>query len=231
MTETTLVEPTLADLNGKIDALTAQVAYLTEQAQMAERSRQDRAELMSDLTPIANDAFRIAVRELEEVQQYVDLGDLLRLLKRLARNGPNIEQLLDQMESLMDMAGTVAPLADNAFSQAVNALQLAEQKGYFAFAKGGFEIADKIVTSFGEEDVKALGDNVVLILQTMKSMTQPEIMNLLGSTVQSLESEPLEPVDYTYRALLSQLRDPEVRRGMAVALRMLQGIGAQAAGK
>jgi len=87
------------------------------------------------------------------------------------------------------------------------------------------------VTSFGEEDVKALGDNVVLILQTMKSMTQPEIMNLLGSTVQSLESEPLEPVDYTYRALLSQLRDPEVRRGMAVALRMLQGIGAQAAGK
>lgn len=231
MTETTLVEPTLADLNGKIDALTAQVAYLTEQAQMAERSRQDRAELMSDLTPIANDAFRIAVRELEEVQQYVDLGDLLRLLKRLARNGPNIEQLLDQMESLMDMAGTVAPLADNAFSQAVNALQLAEQKGYFAFVKGGFEIADKIVTSFGEEDVKALGDNVVLILQTMKSMTQPEIMNLLGSTVQSLESEPLEPVDYTYRALLSQLRDPEVRRGMAVALRMLQGIGAQAAGK
>ncbi len=36
-----------ADLNQKIDTLTAQVAYLTEQAQIAERQRQDRAELMS----------------------------------------------------------------------------------------------------------------------------------------------------------------------------------------
>jgi uncharacterized protein YjgD (DUF1641 family) len=227
--DTALAEPNLAELNNKIDALTAQVSYLAEQAQLAERGRQERAELISDLTPIANDAFRIAVRELEEVQQYVDLGDLLRLLKRLARNGPNIEQLLDQMESLMDLAATMGPLADQAFTQAVDLLQQAERKGYFGFAREGMRIADNVVTSFTEEDVKALGDNVVLILQTVKSMTQPEIMNLLGNTVKTLDAKPLEPSDYTYRALLSQMRDPEVRRGMAVALRMLQGIGAQGA--
>jgi uncharacterized protein YjgD (DUF1641 family) len=229
MPEAILAEPSLADLNGKIDALTAQVAYLTEQAQLVERGRQERAELISDLTPIANDAFRIAVRELEEVQQYVELGDLLRLLKRLARNGPNIELLLDQMESFMDLAATVGPLADNAFAQAVDLLQQAEQKGYFGFARQGMHIADNVVTSFTEEDVKALGDNIVLILQTVKSMTQPEVMNLLGNTVRTLETEPLKPEDYSYRALLSQMREPEVRRGMAVALRMLQNIGAQAA--
>jgi uncharacterized protein YjgD (DUF1641 family) len=227
MAEVTLAEPMLAELNSKIDALTAQLSYLTEQAQLAERGRQERAELISDLTPIANDAFRIAVRELEEVQQYVDLGDLLRLLKRLARNGPNIELLLDQMESLMDFAATMGPLADNAFAQAVDLLQQAEQKGYFGFAREGMRIADNVVTSFTEDDVKALGDNVVLILQTVKSMTQPEIMNLLGNTVRSLDGEPLQPSDYSYRALLSQLREPEVRRGMAVALRMLQNVGAQ----
>jgi uncharacterized protein YjgD (DUF1641 family) len=151
------------------------------------------------------------------------------LLKRLARNGPNIEQLLDQMESLMDLAATMGPLADQAFTQAVDLLQQAERKGYFGFAREGMRIADNVVTSFTEEDVKALGDNVVLILQTVKSMTQPEIMNLLGNTVKTLDAKPLEPSDYTYRALLSQMRDPEVRRGMAVALRMLQGIGAQGA--
>jgi uncharacterized protein YjgD (DUF1641 family) len=227
MTDTLLAEPTLAELNGKIDALTAQMAYLTEQAQQAERGRQERAELVSDLTPIANDAFRIAVRELEEIQHYVDLGDLLRLLKRLARNGPNIELLLDQMESLMDLVATMGPLADNAFSRAVEILQEMEQKGYFGFAREGVRIADNVVTSFSEEDVKALGDNVVLILQTVKSMTQPEIMNLLGNTVKTLDAEPLQPSDYSYRSLINQLRDPDVRRGMAVALRMLQGIGAQ----
>jgi uncharacterized protein YjgD (DUF1641 family) len=229
MTQTALPDAGLAELTSKIDALTMQVAYLTEQAQAAERGRQERAELMSDLTPIANDAFRIAVRELEEVQSYVDLGDLLRLLKRLARNGPNIELLLDQMESLMDMTATVGPLADEAFGKAVDLLQQAEHKGYFAFAREGMQIADNVITSFTEEDVRALGDNIVLILRTVQQMTQPEIMNLLGNTVASLDAGPLEPAEYSYRALVSQLRDPEVRRGMAVALRMLHNIGAQSA--
>jgi len=229
MMQTALPDAGLAELNSKLDALTAQVAYLTEQTQAAERGRLERAELMSDLTPIANDAFRIAVRELEEVQSYVDLGDLLRLLKRLARNGPNIELLLDQMESLMDMVATVGPLADEAFGKAVDLLQQAEHKGYFAFAREGVQIADNVLTSFTEEDVRALGDNVVLILRTVQRMTQPEIMNLLGNTVATLDAEPLEPADYSYRALVSQMRDPEVRRGMAMALRMLQNIGAQSA--
>jgi uncharacterized protein YjgD (DUF1641 family) len=229
MMQITAPEPTLTELNAKLDVLTAQVTYLAEQAQTAERARQERAELMSDLMPIANDAFRLSVQQLEEVQEYVDLADLLRLLKRLLRNGPNFEQLLDQVESLMDLAGTVAPLADDAFGKSVDLLQQAEHKGYFAFARGGLRIVDNVATAFTEEDVQALGDNIVLILQTVKSMTQPEIMNLLGNTVRTLDAEPLQPADYSYRALISQMRDPEVRRGMAVALRMLRGIGAQAA--
>jgi len=45
-----MMEQSLVELNQKLDALTAQVAYLTDQAQMAERQRQERAELMRDLT-------------------------------------------------------------------------------------------------------------------------------------------------------------------------------------
>lgn len=231
MTEAAIPEPTIAEMSAKLDALTAQLGYLTEQAQAAERARQARDELMSDVMPIANDAFRLTVQQLEEVQEYVDLADLLRLLKRLLRNGPNLELLLDQAESLMDLAGTVAPLADDAFSKSVDLLQQAEHKGYFAFARGGIRIADNVVSNFTEDDVKALGDNIVLILRTVKSMTQPEIMNLLGNTVQTFEAEELQPADYSYRALFAQLRDPDVRRGMAIALRMLQSIGVQTAAK
>jgi hypothetical protein len=52
-----MMDQSLVDLNQKIDALTTQVAYLTEQAEIAERRRADRAELVRDLTPIANEAF------------------------------------------------------------------------------------------------------------------------------------------------------------------------------
>jgi uncharacterized protein YjgD (DUF1641 family) len=219
--------PSVAELNQKLDLLTSQVQYLTEQAQAAERERQARAELMRDVMPIANDAFRMTVEQLEEVQEYVDLGDLLRLLKRLLRNGRNLETMLDQLESLMDLVQTIGPLSDQAFERAVAVLQAAEHRGYFGFARGGMRIADNIVSSFSEEDVEALGDNVVLILNVVKDMTQPQIMNFVRSTVNEAERELEKPVDTSLAALLRQLNDPAVRRGLAQTMRVMRVVGNQ----
>ena len=222
-------ETSLAELNAKLDALTRHVEYLTAQAQQAERARQDQAELMRDLTPVANDAFRIATAQLEEVQEYVDLNDLLRLFKRLLRNAPMLERMLDQLESISELADTMMPLSDQAFAQAVDALQTMEHKGYFGFAKGGLQIADNIVTSFTADDVKKLGDNIVLILNVVKDMTQPEIMQFVRNTLLVAEREVDKPVDTSLRALLGQMRDPNVRRGLALTMRVLRVVGAQAA--
>ena len=223
------MEESLAELNQKIDALTAQLGYLTEQAQLAARQREERSELMRDLTPIADQAYHLAIEQLEEVQEYIDLGDLLRLLKRLMRNGRNLETLLDQFESVMDLTETIGPLADEAFGKAVTTLADLEQKGYFAFARGGKRIADNIVTSFTADDVDRLGDNIVLILNTVKDMTQPEIMNFVRSTLLVAEREVEQPVDISYRGLLKQMRDPAVRRGLALTMRVMHVVGAQAA--
>jgi len=221
----------IADLTQKIDALTTQMQYLTEQAQLAERGRQDRDELMRDLMPVANDAFRLTVEQLEEVQEYANLNDLLRLFKRLLRNGRNIEQLLDLMESGMDLLDTVGPMGDEAFGKAVDLLAAMERKGYFAFAKGGIAIADNVVSSFTEDDVKKLGENVVLILNVVKNMTQPEIMTFVNNTLLIATREVEKPVDASILSLLNQMRDPAVRRGLALTMRVLSVVGAQANGK
>jgi uncharacterized protein YjgD (DUF1641 family) len=223
------MDQALVALNDKLDALTQQVAYLTEQAQRAERERQERSELMHDMTPLVNDGFRLAVEQLEEVQEYVDLGDLLRLVKRLLRNGRHFESMLDQLESMMDLAQTVGPLTDEAFEKVTDVLQAAEHKGYFAFASGGLKIADSVVTSFSEEDVQKLGDNVVLILNTVKDLTQPEIMGLARTIMAQTEVEVAKPVNTSLPALLGQMRDPNVRRGLALTLRILSVVGAQGA--
>ncbi|MBI5652505.1 MAG: DUF1641 domain-containing protein [Chloroflexi bacterium] len=225
------MEQSMIELTQKIDALTAQVAYLADQAQIAERQRQERAELMRDLMPIANDAFRLSVEQLEEIQEYVDLGDLLRLGKRLLRNGRNIDKMLDQLESMMDLAATMGPLANEGFAKAVDVMALMERKGYFAFAQGGLKIADNIVTSFSEDDVKHLGDNVVLILNVVKDMTQPEIMTFIRNTLMVAQGEIEKPVDTSLLALLGQMRDPAVRRGLALTMSVLRVIGSQANGK
>ena len=127
--------------------------------------------------PAVNGMYSLTVEQLDEVKEYVDPNDLLRLFKRLLRNAPAIEQMLDQLESLSDLMGTVGPIGNGAYDKAVTTLQSLEQRGYFTFARGGAQIADNIVTSFGEEDVKKLGEKC-LILNTVKEMTQPEIMGL-----------------------------------------------------
>lgn len=223
------MERELAELTQKIDALTAQVAYLTEQAQLAERGRQERAELMHDLMPAVNGFYSLAVKELQDVEEYVRPEELIALLKRLLRNRRTIEMALDQLESVADLVETVGPISKAAFASGVEALEQLERKGYFGFSRGGLQILDNIVTSFSEEDVKALGDNIVLILQTIKSMTQPEIMNFVRNTVTVVEGEKDKELDTSYLSLLRGVKDPNVRRGLALTMRVLGTIGAQTA--
>jgi uncharacterized protein YjgD (DUF1641 family) len=55
-------------------------------------------------------------------------------------------------------------------------------------------------------------------------MTQPEVMNLVGSvstTYRGVE-QAQEELDTSVTGLLRQMRDPEVRRGLALTLRMLR---------
>ncbi len=93
MEQTPVIDQSIIELNQKLDLLTTQVAFLTEEAEQQRRRRQEWQELQNDLTPIATDVFRISVNELEEVENYVQLEDILRLFKRLLRNTHNLEQM------------------------------------------------------------------------------------------------------------------------------------------
>jgi hypothetical protein len=176
----------LAELHQKLDALAAQVQYLAEQAK---QERQARDELFDTLMPILNDALRLTGKQLAEVQADVQLPDLVRLLKRLARNRQNIERLLDLIEASFEFTDVLAPVGNEVFAKLIAGLSEAERRGYFVFARGGLRVLDEIVTSFGEEDIKQLGDNIVLILQTIKQMTQPEVMNFLRRTIVTVEEQ------------------------------------------
>ena len=218
-------DTTLAELNRKIDLLTEQVAFLTEEARQQRIRRQEWEELKSDATPILNDLFRIAVEQLEEIQHDVQLEDIIHLFKRLLRNTRNLEQMLDQLESMMELWQDLSPLTQDAFLTLMSRLDEMERKGYFVFLQGGLQIADNIVTSFTEEDVRLLGDNIVLILQTVKEMTQPEIMNMLRTTVHAAKEEEIEPADMSLLNIIRQLNDPAVKRGLAKTLKVLRKVG------
>jgi len=223
------MDQSMLELNQKIDLLTTQVAYLTEQARLSEQSRQARDELVESGMPIARELMDMASAEFEEVQKYLNPEDLIRLVKKFVRHGPQFEILMDQLDSMMDLVEVGGQIIEEGVDKTTDIMQGMEHKGYFAFARSGMRIVDNVVTSFSEEDVNRLGDNIVLILNTVKDMTQPEIMNFVRNTFHVAEREVDKPVNTSMLSLLGQMRDPEVRRGLALTLRVLRVIGEQAA--
>jgi uncharacterized protein YjgD (DUF1641 family) len=217
------MEETLLELNRKIDMLTEQVTYLSEETRQQQRRRQEWDELKSDLTPIAGDVFRLTVHQLDEVESYVQLEDVLRLFKRLMRNTRNLEQMLDQLESLSEMWQDVSPLTQDAFLTLMSRLDEMERKGYFLFLRGGLAMMEQVVMSFSEEDVRQLGENIVLILQTVKEMTQPDIMRMMQSTATVIREEDTNG-SVSMLSILRQLNDPAVKRGLSKTLSVLKGV-------
>lgn len=217
------MDQTITELNQKIDALTEQVAFLAEEARQQKRRRQEWEDLQNDLTPVAGELYRLSVEQLNEIESYVQLEDGLRLLKRLMRNTRNLEQMLDQMESLAAMWQDLNPLSQDAFLTLMHRLDEMERKGYFNFARGGMAIMDNVVTSFTQEDVRQLGENIVLILQAVKEMTQPEIMTMMRNTAVIMREEEA-PVDVSMFTILKQLNDPAVKRGLSKTLSVLRTV-------
>ena len=209
-------------LEGKIDALSDHLGYVTDQLQEMEARRKQWDELRADMAPIATEVFQMAALELDEIKDFVTPDDLLRLVKHLARNLRNLEALLGQLESMADLARDAMPLTNHMMLQAMESLDDLERKGYFSFVRGAKDVADRVVTSFDEEDIAALGDNIVLILETVKEMTQPEIMRLVGRTVHSVREAEAEEIGL-FR-FMWRMRDPKVRRGLSKVLAVLESM-------
>jgi uncharacterized protein YjgD (DUF1641 family) len=239
-----------ATLNSKIDTLTSiiqaqeqrllelegngnghihqKLDYLVDKMEDYWQRQEAMQELRNDLVPIANHMIKLSIDELAEIGSEFQLEDLLFLLKRLLRDTHLLVDLVDRVESMADLFDELQPIGNQAFSQAIHALDHLERQGYFTFARAGGRIAERIVTEFSEEDVNALGENIVLILNTIKEMTQPEIMNFVRNTLLIAEKEVEKPVDTSYRGLLRQIQDPAVRRGLALTMRVLHVVGSQA---
>ena len=212
------VEKQLAEINAKLDVLTAQMAV---QAQ----HQQELQELKDDLSRVGSDLFQSAVTELDEVAHHFDSQDLLHLLKKLLRNTRNISKMVDQLENISDFITDAGPIGRQAFLETLAMLDEFDRKGYFDFLRETVGIFDHIVGAFSAEDVKLLGENIVTILQTVKNLTQPDMLLAINnalSVYKDLDIKLAEKI--SYRDLFRQARTPEMRRGLAFSIQFMKNL-------
>jgi uncharacterized protein YjgD (DUF1641 family) len=204
------------------------MAVMAEQVARADAARAQWAELVETLVPVSRDVMDVTTRELTALESDVTIDDVTRFARTSARSIPQLTALMGQLGSVSELGGELTSISGAGVAKLTEVLQAAEDKGYFMFAREGAAIADRIVTTYSEDDVRALGDNVITIINAVKELTQPEVMALLNRTaltIQEVEETPMEPPSAL--ALLKSMRDPQTRRGLARVLSMLHTVGAE----
>jgi uncharacterized protein YjgD (DUF1641 family) len=214
-----------SDIHARLDAIESKLDRITEYIEIERRRQREREELKNDLAMIGKDLFQSAVVELEEVAGHFDSKDLLSLIKKLLRNTRNLNRMLDQMSSTADFIEDVRPIGKQIFQELLETLNELDRKGYFAFFRELGNILDTVVTSYSAEDLRQLRLNIVAILNTVKSVTQPDMLHSMNNAVGIFRKMDI-PVDknISLLTLLRQMNDPEVRRGIYFLLQFAKNI-------
>ena len=214
-------------ISERLDRLDRNVEEIAEELRRQQRARERWQELADELAPIAEEAMDLTITRLGS--EDFDMAEVAGLARAVLRDASVLEAWIGPLRSLAALADEAGPLATPAVASLNTWLQRIDDRGYFTFVRQAAGVLDTVITSFTEEDVRLLGENIVLILQTVKQMTQPEVMGLLGRTAVSIRDVETDGAGQppSTLALLRQMRDPEVRRGLARLLETLRAIGAQ----
>ena len=212
------VQQQLDEINAKLDIITGELAH-------AKRQREELEGFKADLTIVAKDIFSSAIVELEDVAPFVRTGDFLHLLKKILRNTNTITGIIEQLESALDFYQDAKPISKSLFNDALEGLDELDRQGYFAFFKEVTTVVKNIITNFSPDDVRLLADNIVTILETMKSLTQPEMMKTINNAAtvfKSLNTDDIE--EYSAWKLIREMNSPEIKRGFGFLISFLKNV-------
>lgn len=209
----------------QIDEINYKLNIILEEIELQRKHRRMMEDLKDDLYRVGKDLYETAIVELEEVHDHLNTGDILHLGKKLLRNVNNLSNAFDQLESTRDFIRDISPLVRESILDLMKNLDEFDRKGYFQFAKEIQKAADNVVTSFTTDDVKNLGDNIVTILNTIKNLTQPDMLHAINNAVAVYKNIDIKVDEkVSVMSLIKEFNSPEVKRGLAVGLKFLRNL-------
>jgi uncharacterized protein YjgD (DUF1641 family) len=202
----------------QLDHLGHEIAYLTDSARSLR-------ELRDDMTPRVNEAVKILIAELAQIESDFQLEDVLDLVKNLMRNIRNLTWSVDQLKNLIDFLRTIEPLLKSSVPQAIHFLDGLEQKGIFRIGAIMLGALQKIAEMYTPEDIEQLADGMVRLAGIGKKLTAPEPLELLSrladvpARVDLSQARAVGPF-----GMIFALRDPQVKQGMGIVLELTKGL-------
>ncbi len=212
-------------MQNQINEINRKLDVILEEIELQRRHRLEVEDLKDDLMRVGKDVYETTVEELEGVAEHINTGDILHLGKKLIRNVNNINGMFDQLESMNDLLRDISPISREVAIDFMQKLDEFDRKGYFDFMREIFRAMDNVVESFTVDDVRALGDNIVTILNTIKNLTQPDMLHAINNALSVYQKLDIEvDAEISYFTLIRRMNTPEMRRGLAFAIRFLKSM-------
>lgn len=146
------------------------------------------------------------------------------LLERIEALHSKFDRIERRQRMLEDLVDEMTPVVREAMNVASGHLGTLEQKGYFAVANELLGIADRVVAAYGPNEVHQLGDQIVAILDTIRNVTQPDLLALANDATNVLHhADEAKPIGMM--GAVRATSDADVQRGLAVAVEVLRHLG------
>lgn len=200
--------------------------HLEQQIDPIAQSASSMQELKQDLAPLANQAFRLMIQELEDVESSVQLEDILFFIKRLLRSIRHLTYTLDQLENVIDFITTLEPLLKSSVPQMINYLDDLEQKGILRIIKSTLDIRAKIAATYTAEDIDQIGDGIVALMGVAQKLADPNaaaFLNKFASIPAHMEMDKTRSVGPM--GIFQATFDKDVRNGLGIMVELMKAMG------
>lgn len=158
------------------------------------------------------------------MNKQADNWDLNTIGAQLVAMQAQLDRIEERQRKAHEVFEEFSPIMRDVMIRATKELADLEERGYFMFARKMADIVDRVVTSYDEDDLTQFSDSVVTIIDTMRNVTQPDVLALANEATNAIHDAEGVKGKGLY-GMLRASNDKDVKKGMAVALEVLRHVG------
>jgi len=210
------IQKQINEMNEKLDTVLHHVNQQRLKSEMVD-------DFLADASIITKDAWDSTVKELDDQGVELNVDDIKQLSVKLMKNIGNFTQMIELFESFNDLAKDVGPITKEVGIDTIKKLHEFEQKGYFEFFRELTGVMDKVVENYSPEDIRTLANNMGTIMEIVRGLTQPEMLNTVNNAVsvyQEMDKENVE--EYSLWKTFRTMNSKEMKKGMGFLMTFMK---------